>query len=70
MVPLATLVKVRQVEAPAVLDFLDLQPMVEITANPASGVSLDQARKICTLLADGIRKELGLPAEYRLTWLR
>ncbi len=70
MVPLSTLVKVRRVEAPAMLDFLDLQPMVEITANLEPGVSLDQARKICTLLADGLRKEMGLSAEYRLTWLR
>jgi len=41
MVPLAALVKVRQVEAPAVLDFLDLQPMVELTANLAPGASLE-----------------------------
>jgi multidrug efflux pump subunit AcrB len=70
MVPLAALVKVRHVEAPAVLDFLDFYPMVEITANLEPGVSLDQGRKLCTLLAEGIRKELGLPPEYRLTWLR
>ncbi len=70
MVPLAILVKVRRVQAPAVLDFLNLYPMVEITANLEPGVSLEQGRKLCTLLAEGIRKELGLPAQYRLTWLR
>ncbi len=70
MVPLAILVKVRQVEAPAVLDFFNLYPMVEITANLKPGVSLEQGQKLCTLLADGLRKQLGLSAEYRLTWLR
>ena len=70
MVPLSALVKVRQVEAPAVLDFLNLYPMVEITANLEPGVSREQGRKICTLLADGIRKRMGLSEQYRLTWLR
>jgi RND family efflux transporter MFP subunit len=70
MVPLAALVKVRRVHAPAVLDFLNLYPMVEITANLEPGVSLDQGRKLCTQLADEVRREMGLPAGYRLTWLR
>jgi multidrug efflux pump subunit AcrB len=70
IVPMAMLIKVRRVQAPAVLDFLNLYPMVEITANLEPGVSLDLGRKLCTQMADGIRKELGLSAQYRLSWLR
>jgi multidrug efflux pump len=70
MVPLAAFVTVREVEQPLALDFLDLWPMVAITANPESGISLEAGQKLCTMLADEIRKELGLTAEYRLTWLQ
>jgi multidrug efflux pump subunit AcrB len=69
MIPLTTLVTLRETEGPAALDFLDFWPMVEITANPASGVNLDQARKLCETLAEEVRKELQLPADYRLFWL-
>ena len=70
MIPLASLVKVREVESPLALDFLDLWPMVEITANPEAGVTLEAGQKLCTTLADEVRKELSLSAEYRLTWLQ
>jgi multidrug efflux system membrane fusion protein len=69
MVPLGALVAVRQTEGPAALNFLDLWPMVEITANPASGVPVPEARKLCETLAEEVRKELQLTAEYRLRWL-
>jgi len=69
MVPLTSVVTVRDVEAPLALDFFELQPMVEITANPEPGVSVGAAQKACAALADEVRKELGLTAEYRLTWL-
>ena len=69
MVALRALVTIRELEAPAVLDFLDLQPMVEITANIAPGTSSQQARWLCEGLATGLRKELKLPPQYRLTWL-
>jgi multidrug efflux pump subunit AcrB len=69
MVPLGALVQVQQTEAPAALDFLDGLPMIEITANPASGVKLEEARKLCETLAEEVRKELRLPADYRLFWL-
>src|SRR5262249_8608713 len=69
MIPLNTLVKVGEAEGPAALDFLDFWPMVEITANPDSGVKLDAARKLCEVLAEEVRKELRLPADYRLYWL-
>jgi RND family efflux transporter MFP subunit len=70
MIPLNTLVKVRETEGSAVLDFLDGRPMVEITANLASGVRLAEARKLCETLAEEARKELQLTADYRLFWLQ
>jgi RND family efflux transporter MFP subunit len=69
MIPLNTIVKVGETEGPAALDFLDFWPMVEITANPDSGVKLEAARKLCEVLADEVRKELRLSADYRLNWL-
>jgi multidrug efflux pump subunit AcrB len=70
MVPLAAFVQVRETEGPLALDFLDSRPMVEITANPGPEVSLAQARALCETLAEEVRKELRLPAQYRLTWLQ
>jgi RND family efflux transporter MFP subunit len=64
MVPLATIVTIRETEGPLALDFLDLRPMVQITANPAPGVSPEQARKLCEAMAAEV-----LPADCRLTWL-
>jgi gold/copper resistance efflux pump len=69
MIPLGVLIKVTETEGPRALDFFDMQPMVALTANPETGVSLAEARKICELLTEGLRKELRLPAGYRLTWL-
>src|SRR5204862_5654910 len=68
MVPLDGLVTVREVELPRALDFLDLRPMVEVTANGATGGPGEADQKLCTLLAEEVRKELGLTLEYRLTW--
>jgi len=69
MIPLGMLIKVVETEGPLALDFLDLRPMVEITANPEAGVSPAQARTLCETLVEEARKELRLPGEYRLTWL-
>jgi multidrug efflux pump subunit AcrB len=70
MVPLSALATVREVSGPEAVDRFNLRPMVEITANPAAGVSATQARTLCEGLAEEVRKELGLPAGYRLAWLR
>jgi multidrug efflux pump subunit AcrB len=70
MVPLDTVVSVREIKGPLVLSRLDGRPMVEVTANPTAGVSLAQARAACEKAAEEVRQELNLPAEYRLTWLR
>ncbi len=44
MVPISSVVTVRETMVPPVLDRFDLWPMVEITAKPAPGVALSQAR--------------------------
>jgi RND family efflux transporter MFP subunit len=69
MVPFSAFVKVRETAEPLALDFLDLRPMTQITANPAPGLSADQARRLCEALADEVRGDLGLSGAYRLTWL-
>jgi multidrug efflux pump subunit AcrB len=68
LVPLSALVAVREVEAAATVERFNLLPMVVLTANPAPGVSLARARADCAALAEEVRKELGLSAEYRLAW--
>jgi multidrug efflux pump subunit AcrB len=70
MVPLATLVKVRETRGPAAVDRFDQRPMTAITANPAPGVALADARALCEKLAHEVREELRLPDDYRLGWLR
>jgi RND family efflux transporter MFP subunit len=69
MVALGSFVTVREVESPLALDFLDFCPMVELTAIVEPGVPLEGGKKVCTMLADEARKEMGLTAEYRVTWL-
>jgi multidrug efflux pump subunit AcrB len=70
MVALGELVKVRTLEAPIAINRLNLEPAVELTANPAVGISLSQARTLCETLSKDVRRELRLTAAYRLTWLR
>jgi multidrug efflux pump subunit AcrB len=70
MVPLGALAEVREVSGPETVDRLDGRPTVEITANPAAEAKPAQVRTLCESLAEEARKDLGLPAEYRLTWLR
>jgi multidrug efflux pump subunit AcrB len=70
MVPLGALVSIREIEGPAALDFFDFLPKGEITANPGSGVTLEQARAACEALAEDVRQGLHLRAEYRIIWLQ
>ena len=69
LVPLTALVSTRDVLRPQACDRLDLLPMIEITANPAAEASPDAVRTLCETLLEEARKELGLPAAYRLRWL-
>src|SRR5262249_52757236 len=70
MVPLGTIVAVRWAEGPGPVNRLDGAPMVEVTANPAPGVSLAEARALCEGQAEEVRKGLRWQARFRLTWLR
>jgi multidrug efflux pump subunit AcrB len=69
MVPLAALVTVRETTGPAIEERFNGQPMIELTANPAAGTPLAEARTLCETLAGEVRADLRLPADYRLTWL-
>ncbi len=70
IVPLAAVVEVHAVDWPVVAERFNMNPMVGITANPAPGVSLKEARSLCETLAQEVCKELGVSAEYRLTWMQ
>jgi RND family efflux transporter MFP subunit len=69
LVPLAGVVKVRDVTGASAIDRLDLRPMVEITASPAGKASPGEVRKQVETVVEEVRKELRLPPEYALTWL-
>jgi multidrug efflux pump subunit AcrB len=69
VVPLGDLVKMREESTPLFVDRLDGQAMAAITANPAPGVSLTEARQLCEKVFAEVGRDLGLPASYRLTWL-
>jgi RND family efflux transporter MFP subunit len=65
MVPLSTVATIREVDGPTAIDRLDLEPMVDVSANPARGLSLAEARWLCEKLA-----EKELPRVYSLVWLQ
>jgi multidrug efflux pump subunit AcrB len=67
MVPLGALVSIRREERVAAIERLNMYGMVAITANPAAGVSVAEARALCVSLADQVRKELG--HSFELTWM-
>jgi multidrug efflux pump subunit AcrB len=70
MVALADLASVGDMIGTALVERYNGSPMVGITANPAAGVSVGEARALSQRLAEEVRKELGLPKEYRLSWLQ
>ncbi len=70
MVPLSSIVTVKEGDATANVTRVDLRPAATISANPASGVSLAEARWLCETLAEHVRKEMRLPAGYDLVWLQ
>jgi multidrug efflux pump subunit AcrB len=69
IVALSDFAAVRADLAPGLVARLDGRPMVEITGNPTAGLSVAQARTLCDRLAEEVRKELHLSADYRLAWL-
>jgi RND family efflux transporter MFP subunit len=70
MIPLPSLVTFRELEVPESIDRIDLRPAVAVSANPAPGVSLAQARWLCETVAEEVREELQLSAEHALVWLQ
>lgn len=69
MVALGSVATLQEAESPRALDFLDLRPMVELTANAGPEVTIAAGRELCEKLAEEVRKDIGLAAAYRLTWL-
>jgi len=69
MLPLAAFVNVKDFTAPLALQRFNGEPMVEITANHAPEAKLAEVRKLCETVAEQARRDLGLPAEYRVTLL-
>ena len=69
MAPVASMVNFKEGLA-ASLDRVDLRPAITVSANPANGVSLAEARWLCEKLAEQVRHERRLPAEYEVVWLQ
>ena len=67
--PLAPFVHIRESIAPQVIYRLDMYQSIGISAWPAPGMSVADAKVRLAKLADEVRTELMLPAEYRLIWL-
>jgi multidrug efflux pump subunit AcrB len=65
LISLEAFVQQESVTGPTVVNRLDMQPMAEVTANLAPGVTAAQARR---LVEDAIGA-LQLPKGYRVTWL-
>jgi DNA-directed RNA polymerase specialized sigma24 family protein len=59
MVALGSVATLREAEAPPAMDFLDLRPMVEFTANAGPGMTFGAGRELCEKLAEEARKENG-----------
>jgi multidrug efflux pump subunit AcrB len=71
VVPLSAVASAKEEKptAPAVIDRLDLYPMMQITASPAPNVPPAEIRALCEPLMAEVRQELGLTDEYRVRWL-
>jgi multidrug efflux pump subunit AcrB len=67
MAALHTVAALRQLNEPITLDRIDLNPAISITANPAEGSTLAEARTVCERLAAEILPKQQ-PADYRLIW--
>jgi multidrug efflux pump subunit AcrB len=70
MIPLANIATVQTSAGPGAINRFDLNPMVQITANPAPGVSLTEARTFCADLFAQMRKSKLLPARVQIDWLQ
>jgi RND family efflux transporter MFP subunit len=64
-VAISTVASIREVSSPKVIARFNGQPLVEITANPAPGVSLAEARGLIESIVQAL-----LPPEMQLTWMQ
>jgi RND family efflux transporter MFP subunit len=69
IIPVAAIAAVHAETGPAALNYLNGQLMIEITANPEPSAKLAEARRQCESLAEETRRQLQLPATFRLVWL-
>jgi multidrug efflux pump subunit AcrB len=70
MVRLGTLISARTADAPPVIKRFDGKPVVEVSANPVTALSVEKARELCEVQFDEVRRSLRLPAGYQLIWLQ
>ncbi len=68
LVSLSAIVSVRTAAGRPFMDRFNMYPIVEVSANPAAGVSLDEVHAACEALFGAIRKKLGLSEAYQLSW--
>jgi multidrug efflux pump subunit AcrB len=69
MVALSSVAAMKSTDGPAAIHRLDMEFMVQVTANSVAGFSPELARPLCERQFELLRKEFRLSAEYRLTWL-
>ena len=69
LVPLSAVAAFRREPELSHLERIDFLPAVSITATPAAGLTLADARSVCERLAAEILPKQQ-PTEYRLVWLR
>jgi multidrug efflux pump subunit AcrB len=68
LVPLSTLATIQTNDEPGVIERWNLYSCVHVTANPAPGVPIAEARKLCETAADEARKQLGLSDKWQFTF--
>jgi len=69
MVPIGALAAIRMVEGPAVLEFLNGQPTIRITADTSGKMTPAEARRYCEGLVEAIRRQMRLEPAYRFSSL-
>ncbi|HEY7312455.1 MAG TPA: efflux RND transporter permease subunit [Gemmataceae bacterium] len=66
MVPLSDLTTLRELTGPEFIQRINGQRRLLITARPASGVSIEEARRRCREIAEQVLRERNLPNGYQI----
>jgi multidrug efflux pump subunit AcrB len=66
LVPIGSVVRIQQEAAIPVIERINGQRSVTLTANPAAGTAEARAREVCREMAEQVRQEMRLPAAYRV----